>query len=378
MNKKPGILYVANYDSDVGYAWWLMESFWAALANHYEKNHNSFIAYPSISSIPQAISQAPIKCEEIDFTVHGFGLLKKQIKFLKEHNIQTIYFSDQPGFNPVYIFYRLSGVKYIITHDHTPGLRTQPGTLKLMLKQFKARIPFVNIDAYIGATEFVKQRAIQVMGVPKRKCFAAQNGLPELSEELAPLNLQRTFGIGPEKVVMVGVGRAHPIKGVPFILECMSKIVRKGIENLHFLYVGDGPFLNDFKQQAAQLGINDYVTFAGRRSDVGNILAASHFAIQASQAEVGYSLSILEYMQQGLATIVSDNASVCEVTDDNVTGLIYKEGQLGSAVNAILDLLNSQEKQKSYGEAAKIKVNSLYSLKHTHKALIAALEATLK
>lgn len=29
------ILLVANWESDVGYAWWLMENFWATIAQYY-------------------------------------------------------------------------------------------------------------------------------------------------------------------------------------------------------------------------------------------------------------------------------------------------------------------------------------------------------
>lgn len=378
MDTKPGFLYVANYDSDVGYAWWLMESFWVALAKHYIDSHQSYLAYPSISKIPQSISNAPIICEKIDFTLHTYKALQEQILFIKKYKIETIYFSDQPSFHYSHIYYRLAGIKYIIHHDHTPGLRTKPKGLKLILKKLKARIPFINTDAYIGATDFVKKRAIEVIGIPEKKCFSAPNGLPELNHPPLPLDLEKTFNIEPGKTVMISVGRAHPVKGVPFILECMSEIIKLGVHELQFIYVGDGPYLNDFKQQAKLLGIEKYVTFAGRRSDVQNILAASDFAIQASKAEVGYSLSILEYMQHGLATIVSDNTSVCESIANQETGIIYKEDDKHDAVQAILKLLKNNGIRTKMGSKAKKSILEKYNLTCTHAALIKAINKTIK
>ena len=62
------LLLVANYDSGVGYAWWLMESFWVRLAERYHHYNNVVLAYPIISKLPASIMSAPIIVTELDFS----------------------------------------------------------------------------------------------------------------------------------------------------------------------------------------------------------------------------------------------------------------------------------------------------------------------
>ena len=91
--KKPSILCVANWDSNVGYAWWLMESFWVKIAEHYGNEFNVFLAYPSITIIPEKIKNSNLKVENIDFTFLTSSSIFAQLDF--------IYKQDQ-----IYLFFR--------------------------------------------------------------------------------------------------------------------------------------------------------------------------------------------------------------------------------------------------------------------------------
>src|SRR6056297_2127090 len=96
MKSRPALLLVANYDSDVGYAWWLMESFWVKLAEHYSPSNRVILAYPSISQLPQAIADAPLETVEQDFRGTHPGQVLKQCRFLRRHCVRAVYFSDRP------------------------------------------------------------------------------------------------------------------------------------------------------------------------------------------------------------------------------------------------------------------------------------------
>ena len=56
-------LMVSNYPSDTAYAWWLMEQFWAILAQ--ELAHSSggvaYLAYPAISTLSDRVQAAPLR-----------------------------------------------------------------------------------------------------------------------------------------------------------------------------------------------------------------------------------------------------------------------------------------------------------------------------
>ena len=130
-----------------------------------------------------------------------------------------------------------------------------------------------------------------------------------------------------------------------------------------------------FKSSAKNFGIEGYVTYTGQLDTVFPYLASCDFAIHPSKGEVGYSLSILEYMQAGLPVIVSDNPSVCGATLDGVNGCIYKEGDLLDATSKVAQLLSSPELINIMGGRAKQLVFEKYRLSDTHDQLLQAVSA---
>ena len=268
-----------------------------------------------------------------------------------------------------YAIFRCFGVKKIIIHDHTPGMRTPPNGIKKFLKTIVMRAPWMTADAYIGATQFIQSRGETVGCIPKYKCFNAPNGIPSNQPD-SKANVHEIFNIPITRQVMIATGRAHSVKGIDFALRCLAKVVLQDKENsLHFLFCGDGPHLDELKNLSRELDIEGHVTFAGKRQDVKNILPNCNFAFHPSKAEVGYSLSILEYMQAKLPVVVSDNPSVCGATIHNETGLIYKENDLHSACNAIKKLLSDQKATALMGSQSGQTLMLDFQIENTHSSL---------
>ncbi|MDB4452796.1 glycosyltransferase family 4 protein [bacterium] len=367
-DSKKGILLVANYASDVGYAWWLMESFWIHINKLYADQKTVFLCYPRVNQIPKAVKKSRIATKELDFSTSKSSLLK-QIQFIKKYKIECIYYSDQPMLHWRYAIFRCVGIRKIIVHDHTPGMRTQPTGIKKLLKTLVMRAPWITADAYIGATPFIQSRGETVGRIPKYKCFNAPNGIPS-HQPNSKADVHKLFDIPITRQIMVCTGRAHSVKGIDFALRCIAKIVLRDKESrLHFLFCGDGPLLDELKNLSRELNIESHVTFAGKRQDVRNILPNCNFAFHPSKAEVGYSLSILEYMQAKLPVIVSDNPSVCGATIHNETGLIYKEHDLDSACNAIKTLLSDQEATALMGSQSGQTLTPAFQIENTHSSL---------
>lgn len=370
---RDALLLVANYDSDVGYAWWLMESFWVALAKRYAPVADVVLAYPSITKVPPAIAAAPIAQTLCDFTDRSFIGLRAQLQLIRERRVRVMYLTDAPTFSWRYGLYRLLGVRRIVVHDHTPGRRTAPGPLGFAVKSLLHRLPLFPVDALIGVTPFVSRRHRAVLGFPAARCFVASNGIPEATTT-ERLDVHKAFGICETRRVLVAVGRAHHVKGITVVLEAMAQIVHQlGRRDVHFLYCGDGPHLADFHERATALRIVDFVTFAGRQRAVMPILRGCDVAIHASSAEVGYSLSILECMQAGLALVVSDDDSVAGATEDGVTGLVFRSGVAESAATAIVRLLENPELAARLGKAASARVRHRFHLTETHAQLLDAM-----
>jgi glycosyltransferase involved in cell wall biosynthesis len=375
---RDALLLVANYDSDVGYAWWLMESFWAAIARRYSPTLRVLLAYPRISKLPTEIAQAPVELSETDFSQRSWQAIRLQLQLLREARIRTMYLTDAPSISWCYLLYRLAGVRTIIVHDHTPGRRSTPTTLALFAKRLLHRVPGLAADAMIGVTPFVSRRHRDVVGFPAERCFVAENGIPDSASE-ERVDVRATFGIPADRRVLVSVGRAHHVKGISVVLDAMAMLIREhGRRDIHFLFCGDGPHLQDFIDQAESLRIRDHVTFAGRYSPVIPIVRGSDIAIHASTAEVGYSLSILECMQAGLPLVVSDDESVAGATEAGVTGLTFRTDDAAAAAAAIVHLLDDPVLGARLGATARERVKQHYTLARTHVQLLDAVERTMR
>lgn len=373
--KVSGLLLVANYDSAVGYAWWLMESYWAALARRYESTHSVWLSYPSVSAMPQAVVDAPLKVIEAPFARTDLWAVLEQLRFLRLQRVRVVYFSDQEILHWRYLLYRLVGVRLIVVHDHTPGLRTKPNLWRRFLKRLSHSVPGWSADVIIGATEFLRERHIHVACAPAWKCFVVPNGIGLRVARAPSEDVRLRFGIPRQRKVVVGSGRAHKVKGVSFALRCFRKLVKERFRtDVHFLYCGSGPHLREFIQEARDLGIDEYVTFAGHH-DLSSFLASCDIAFHPSEAEVGYSLSILEYMQAGLPVIVPNNPSVCAATLNGRTGLVYREGDVDAATASIEQLLDYPDGARMMGVEGCELVASKYSLDRAHSALLGVFEA---
>lgn len=370
---RPALLMVANFDSGVGFAWWLMESFWAKLSSHYQHRFRAILIYPSISTVPDVIKHSPLTIKEENFNDKGLYRVFKQCMFIRREKVRCIYFTDQSTYHWRYFLYRLFGVRRIIVHDHTPGLRKTAKGLKGSLKKWAHRIPLFSVDGAIGATEFVRQRLIRANGMPSNLCHVAPNGIPPLVAPLIIADLHQIFKIPPGRKILVMTGRAHRYKGVEFILRCMAQIRSVGYKELHFLFIGDGPDLNQFKSIARQLKLEHWCTFAGFRTDIPELLEGADIAVHSSNGEVGYSLSILEYMRAGLPVLVPDNPSVMSATVHETTGMIYPEGDLHAASAMVFRLLTDEGFRRRLSTNAR-KAAVRYNLHATHLALLDAFD----
>lgn len=366
------ILLVANWESDVGYAWWLMESFWLTISSYYNvHSRKSVLIYPKISKIPESIADSSITVLEHDFRNKSYRNLSHLRSIIKVHDIRNIYLSDAEHYSWFYLLLKTWGIRNIIIHEHTPGERSTPGFLIKFIKNIIFRVPGYSADKFIAVSDFVKARLINATCIPERRCTCVSNGIiPIDANESEKYYAHALFNIGLDKIIVVTTGRATFYKGIDFFIECANALINKHKRNeFHFLYCGEGPDLEKFKVMVQKYNLENSFTFAGKRTDIRKILPSCHIGMHAATGEVGYSLSILEYMSSGLLTIVPNNSSVSGATINNVTGLLYQERDINSCLDKILQYHDSGKTNLIRRNAIDV-VRDNYNLKHTHELLI--------
>jgi glycosyltransferase involved in cell wall biosynthesis len=359
--QRGGILLVANFAPDVGFAWWLMERFWlrydelAAVAGR-----KATIVYPVTGPLPELTRRSGVETEILPFPGRGFHELWASLRLLRKRRIRVIYFTDRPFTHGAYALFRLVGVRRILVHDHTPGDRPASRGLKGGIKWLWRRLPWVNADTQICVSPLIAERAVQNARIPRDRTVVVQNGIDATPCSDDREYAKRQFGLPSHARLCVTVARASVYKRIDFIIEVARICRSRGLEDLYFLHCGDGPDLERFQELAEAAGVADRVRFAGRRTDVEGILCSADFALHPSRGEA-FSLSVIEYMRAGLVLLVPDIPSVAQAVDDGQTGIVYPDGDAEAVARQLSELMAAPERCQRIGQAARAAVVERYS-----------------
>lgn len=174
------------------------------------------------------------------------------------------------------------------------------------------RLTFKTATVSIATNESYKKIAIARGGMPPERVFVVRSG-PKLDRlKIIPpvqgLKCGRRYLVG-----YVGVmGRQE---GLDYLLKAVAHIVQKlGRSDVHFGLVGGGTSLAEMKLYAQDLGIADYVTFAGRVPDM-QLLEMLNTADVCVNPDVANEMNdkstmnkIMEYMALGKPIVQFDLA----------------------------------------------------------------------
>jgi glycosyltransferase involved in cell wall biosynthesis len=379
MRRKGNILLVANYASDVGYAWWLMENFWTQISRYFhDQNRLCFLIYPKINRISEKILNAPVIISEHDFSDRSLPSLKRLKKLIKMNKIRSVYITDNKYYSPYYALLRCWGIDKIVLHDHIPGERPSIPIYKRIIKHFIHSIGFFSCDHYIGVSKFVYERFVNTACIPHNKCSYTLNGIiPIETNGQYTYYAHDIFNIPKNSIIIVTTGRATFYKGLDIFIKCSNIIINeKGENDVYFLHCGDGPDLEAFKRMSANFGLNHRLIFAGNRPDVRQILQSCSIGIQASRGEA-FSLSILEYMSAGLVVLAPNHCGNPEAIQDNVNGILYKPGDVQDLAERLCSLIHDEDRRARLGSAAKNTVLEKFDIKRTNAELIRILAGEL-
>lgn len=361
---KSNILLVGNWRSDTGYAWKMIERFWIAIAQAFHDKH-TFLCFPEVTTVNPEIAAAGIVVEEFDF---NFRRPTALAGFCRARDIGLIYLTDRPYSSSLYPLLRASGVHKIVIHDHTPGQRTIPSLFRRIAKTANGRV--FGADEYIACSEQVLERLAKVGCIPPERCHLALNGI-DLSRFPHPLpTIREELSISRNTVLAVSSSRVHPYKRIGDIVDAAALLTDL---DLHFIHIGDGPDFDALQSRIRKLGLDSRFTLLGQRNDVPKILAGCDMAIHASSGE-GLSLSILEFMASRLAVIVTDEPSVSQIIEPDVSGLKYRHGNVEALAAGIRILANDPQTRVRLGQGARTQVENRYRIEHTASSVVDVLK----
>ena len=151
------------------------------------------------------------------------------------------------------------------------------------------------------------------------------------------------YSLGIPQNVTVGVycGRITREKGMDYLFDAFIQMYDNWPNNLVFLVVGDGDYLDYLKHQAESINTisNKRIVFTGSVTDVRAVLSASDFFVLPSLHE-NHSIALLEAMAMKLPTICTGVGGNIEIIKDGLFGIVvspFSSTELREAIVKMLD-----------------------------------------
>jgi glycosyltransferase involved in cell wall biosynthesis len=197
--------------------------------------------------------------------------------------------------------------------------------------------------------------------VPARKIAVVPNGL-----DVRPFE-SRTRKSRPRRVLVVA--NLRPEKGHDVLIDAAAEVLRR-LPDAEFEIVGGGPERGTLEARAEARHVRRAFTFLGHRDDVASRLAAAHIFALPSRSEA-FPNAVLEAMAAGLPIVASGVGGICELIDDNRTGLLVAPGDPQALADRLTLLMTEPGLAARLGAAARAEAEACYSFDR----MIAAFDA---
>ncbi|MBP2058963.1 1,2-diacylglycerol 3-alpha-glucosyltransferase [Lactobacillus colini] len=140
-------------------------------------------------------------------------------------------------------------------------------------------------------------------------------------------DVRKDLGLSEDDIVLLTLSRVAAEKKIGHILDILPEIIKK-YPKVKFVIAGDGPDMDNLKQQVQQSSLENYVIFAGsvEHTDVGNYYRMANLFVSASDTET-QGLTYIEAMAAGTPGIVYDTDYTETIFDDPHLGAIFKTKQ---------------------------------------------------
>lgn len=172
------------------------------------------------------------------------------------------------------------------------------------------------------------------------------------------------YNVKPSKLEnknILWLGRISPEKKPLDALKIMQEIISQGFDaKLHFVgRADDENFYQLFLRTIDEMDIGEYVEIHGFHTDVNKFYENSSIFLTTSEFE-GFQLTLVESKAYGLP-VVTYNLPNLDLVREAQGMVVVAQNDISGAANAIIDLLENDEKRKKLGMQARKSVEELYN-----------------
>lgn len=184
--------------------------------------------------------------------------------------------------------------------DHCDRIIAPTEKIDVLLRRYGVRIPISVVPSGMDLERFELAR--------------------HSAEETAACRAE--CGIAPDDRVLINIGRVSKEKNLDQVVRVFSRFCREE-PHARLVIVGEGPWAQNLKEQARELGCAPRVTFTGPKpyAKIDQYYRMGEVFVSASHSET-QGLTYIEAMASGLCVVAYDDPCLKGVIEDGRNGLL--------------------------------------------------------
>ncbi|MFZ5517101.1 MAG: glycosyltransferase family 4 protein [Candidatus Zhuqueibacterota bacterium] len=233
------------------------------------------------------------------------------------------------------------------------------------------------LDAVIVLSQLGKDFFIAMTRMAPEKIHVIPNGITiEKYVQARGLRQQyrAEFGLSPDEIVVVLVGRIDPLKGHLEFIQALSNL-KKHYPGIRAYIVGErtrgewDDYFATLEKTIATNQLGDVVQFLGYRPDVENIYSIADICIMPSYAEA-FGNVLLEAMASRVPVIATNTGAPPEILDHGKYGILIAPKSAGAIEKALSDLIGDSARREQLSRLGFDRVKTTYQLNIVMKQVI--------
>ena len=288
-------------------------------------------------------------------------------RLLRRYRPQIVHLQFTPLLSPYPWLARLHSVRGVYFTDQWSRPALYVPRRAVLWKRAVARAINLPIAGVISISDFNRQclTASGVMaGERVRRIYNAVDLSRVYVDGHAGPAFRRKHSIPPDCPLVVQVSWIIPEKGFPDLLEA-ARLVLAQDASVHFAFVGEGAYRNQYLQQTHDMGLQDHVTWTGLVADplAEGVYEAADVVCQASRWQEAFGWSIAEAMSCRKPLVATRVGAIPELVKDGDSGFLVPPGNAGAMAERILQLLGDRGLRERMGASGRKAVEANFNLK---------------
>ncbi|MCH7964775.1 MAG: glycosyltransferase family 4 protein [Bacteroidetes bacterium] len=220
---------------------------------------------------------------------------------------------------------------------------------------------YSRVNYAIAISKVIKENLLETTALDENRIILHYNGVdPEKydPDKIDPMKVRNELNIKEDELLLGMVARFSAGKGHENFLLVAKELSTK-YNDLKFIIVGEASkgedaYAKEIKNLADDYGLNNII-FTGFRTDMPQVLSAMDIFIFPSHAEA-FGVALVEAMAMAKPSVSTSSDGILDITVDNETGYLFNKDDPADLKSKLELLINSPEKRKTLGKAARQRV----------------------